>query len=83
MVDAMLWGEPWRLTLNDLLTGVPRDDAKGRDRIRLAKTLMAYARSNPDPIGGRLMPAIVYDPQTGHRAFAAALRALRESTPEK
>jgi hypothetical protein len=76
LVDAMLWGEPWRLTLNDLLTGVPRDDARNPERERLAKTLMGYARSNPDPIRGKLMPVIVYDPQTGHRAFAATLRAL-------
>jgi hypothetical protein len=79
VVDAMLWGEPWPLTLNDLLTGMPRDDPKGPERERLAKTLMAYARSNPDPIRGRLMPAIVYDPQTGHRAFAQTLRAIREA----
>jgi hypothetical protein len=77
LVDAMLWGEPWALTLNDLLTGVPRDDPKGPERERLARTLMGYARSNPDPIRGRLMPAIVYDPQTGHRAFAQTLRALK------
>ena len=76
LVDAMLWGEPWRLTLNDLLTGVPRDDPKGPERQRLAKTLMGYARSNPDPIRGKLMPVIVYDPQTGHQAFAATLRAI-------
>ena len=50
---------------------------RGQERIRLATTLMGYARSNPDPIRGRLMPAIVYDPQTGHRAFAETLRALQ------
>jgi hypothetical protein len=43
----------------------------------LATTLMDYARSSPDRIGGRLMPAIVYDPIAGRRAFANTLRDLR------
>ncbi len=38
---------------------------------------MAYARSNPDRIRGRLMPVIVYDPESGHRAFALAMRKMR------
>ena len=34
----------------------------------LAKTLVAYARSSPDKIRGRLMPVIVYDPRAGRDA---------------
>ena len=37
---------------------------------------MAYARSNPDRIRGQLMPVIVYDPQTGRRAFTVAMEKL-------
>ena len=43
---------------------------------------MTYARTNPDTIRGRLMPAIVYDPQTGRQAFAAALRQLKREASD-
>ena len=85
VVDAVRWGEPWTLTLNDLLTGIPRDEPPGDAKRRLATTLMGYARSSPDRIRGRLTPAIVYDPRSGHRAFALTLRQISEqasgSTP--
>jgi len=76
IVDALIWGEPWRLPLNDLLTGLPAEGAKSEAREKLAKTLMAYARASPHRIRGRLMPVIVYDPQAGHRAFAVTMRKL-------
>ena len=44
----------------------------------LATTLMGYARSNPDRIRGRLMPVIVYDPQSGRRAFTIAMEKLAQ-----
>lgn len=79
VVDAMLWGEPWPVTLNDLLssraTSSP-EAAPPEKRLALATTLMDYARKNPHRIRGRLMPVIVYDPATGRRAFTAALQAL-------
>ncbi len=77
VIDALLRGEPWDLSFNDLLTGVPRDDPRGESKVTLAKTLMGYARANPDRIRGRLTPVIVYDPQTGHEAFTAAMRKMR------
>ena len=43
----------------------------------LAKTLVAYARSSPDKIRGRLMPVIVYDPRAGREAFSFTMRTLR------
>lgn len=79
VVDAMLWGEPWPVTLNDLLTSrvdATPDAAPLSKRLTLATTLMDYARKNPHRIRGRLMPVIVYDPATGRRAFAAAMRAI-------
>ena len=55
----------------------PAGNVNTEVKTKLATTLMTYARANPDTIRGRLMPAIVYDPQTGRQAFAAALRQLR------
>jgi hypothetical protein len=49
-----------------------------RSRETLARTLMGYARTNPQKIRGRLMPVIVYDPEAGYRAFRLTLRRLRE-----
>jgi hypothetical protein len=70
VVDALLRGKPWDLSLNDLLTAMPRDDGRARSKETLARTLMEYARANPDRIRGRLMPVIVYEPRSGHRAFS-------------
>jgi hypothetical protein len=76
VIDAVLWGEPWPMTLNDMLTGVPGGETR-KSKETLAKTLMGYARANPHRIRGKLMPVVVYDPQAGRRAFAAALRAMK------
>ena len=78
VVDALLWGEAWDLSLNDLLTGVPRPGLEAGSQQLLATTLMAYARSNPDRIRGRLMPVIVYDLQAGRRAFTVAIEKLSQ-----
>jgi len=84
VIDALLWGEAWELSLNDLLTGVPRPStSSGRrgdadDKQLLATTLMGYARSNPDRIRGKLMPVIVYDPQSGRRAYTVAIEKLTQ-----
>jgi hypothetical protein len=80
VVDALLWGEPWRVSFNDLLTGL-RATSDGDERRRLASTLMGYARTHPDRIRGRLMPVIVYDPVAGRQAFGAGLRRLKELAP--
>jgi hypothetical protein len=77
VVDALLRAQTCSVTLNDLLTGLPRDEPDAESRETLAKTLMGYARSSPDRIGGRLMPVIVYDPSAGRRAFAIAMRKLK------
>jgi hypothetical protein len=78
VVDALLWGEAWDVSLNDLLTGVPREGLEPGSQQLLATTLMAYARSNPDRIRGRLMPVIVYDLQAGRRAFTVAIEKLSQ-----
>jgi hypothetical protein len=78
VIDALLWGEPWALTLNDLLSGLD-GERRNTARVKLVTTLMDYARRNPDRIRGRPMPAIVYDSRAGRRAFMAAMRAVREA----
>jgi hypothetical protein len=77
VVDALLRSAPWDVSFDDLLTGCPRDGAVAQSKERLATTLMGYARSNPDTIGGRMMPVIVYDPQAGRQAFAVTMKKLR------
>ena len=76
VVDALLWGEAWDVSMNDLLSGVPRAGLEEGSQQLLATTLMAYARSNPDRIRGTLMPVIVYDPQSGRRAYTVTMEKL-------
>lgn len=79
IVDALLWAQPWRVSLNDLFCGLPRGGETSDAKEKLARTLMGYARANPHRIRGRLMPVIVYDPGVGHRAFMLTMRRLREA----
>ena len=78
VVDALLWGKYWDVTLNDLLTGPPRAGLEEGDKQLLAGTLMGYARSSPDRIRGKLMPVIVYDPQAGRRAYTIAIEKISQ-----
>jgi len=78
VIDALLWGDVWDLTFNDLLAGSPPGEPKGETKGTLATTLMGYARSSPDRIRGRLMPVISYDPQAGRQAFGVAMRKMKE-----
>jgi len=82
IVDALLRGEPWNVSFNEMLAGntvrLDPDRAAG-DREALARTLMEYARANPDRIGGRMMPVIVYDPRAGHRAFRIMMEKVLAS----
>ncbi len=77
VVDALRRSAPWTVSLNDLLTAVPRGGPEAGGKVSLATALMGYARRNPDRIGGRRMPVIVYDPVAGRQAFAVAMRKLR------
>jgi len=77
VVDALLRGEPWRISFDDLLTGLPRGSERNPHKQQLATTLMTYARLNPDRIRGRLTPVIVYDPAAGRQAFGTTLRRLK------
>jgi hypothetical protein len=83
VVDALLWGEPWPLTLNDLLTELAGPEREGRTREALARTLMRQARAAPAPIRGKLMPVIVYDTQDGIASFEETLEALASHAPDR
>ena len=78
VIDALLNDRPYRLTFNDLLTGVPRETPLAAGKSDVAAMLMAYARDNPHRIRGRLRPVIVYDIQSGREAFSVAMRKMRE-----
>lgn len=78
VIDALLEARPWPVPLNHLLTAHVADPAESARRESLARTLMDYARANPQTIRGRPMPVIVYDPQKGWQAFSVALRKMRE-----
>jgi hypothetical protein len=77
-IDALIEQHLWPVSFNDLLTSLPDDPARSDYKEALAKTLMDYARANPQRIRGRLMPVIVYDPAKGRQAFSVAMRKLRE-----
>jgi hypothetical protein len=78
VVDALLRSEAWDVSFNDLLTAMPDGEPIAQSKERLAKTLMGYARANPDTIRGRPMPVVVYDPQAGRQAFTVTMRKLRQ-----
>ncbi len=78
IVDALLCGDPWLLTVNDLFTGVPRGGPADESKRVLATTLMTYARSSPNRIRGKLMPVIVYDPWSARQAFSVTMRKITE-----
>ena len=80
VVDALLRGEPWNLTLNDLLSGIPRLEPLDPLRRRLAETLAGYARSSPEMVRGRPVPAVNYDPRSGLLNFAKTIRIIQESS---
>lgn len=81
VADALLWGEPWDLTLSHLLVGSEAKGPRAEAKRKCAGMLTRYAQANPDPIRGRLLPAIVYDPPMGRRSFAAASRRLKDLFP--
>lgn len=78
VVDALFCSDPWRVTLNDLFTGVPHGGEEDSAKRVLAATLMTYARTSPNRIRGRLMPVIVYDPWSGRQAYSVTVRKIAE-----
>jgi len=77
IIDAILRGDPWTVSFNDLLTGPSGGPSRLGSREALANTLMAYARRAPQKIRGQMRPIIVYDPAAGRAAHQATMKQLR------
>jgi hypothetical protein len=75
VIDALFNAQSSCISLNDLLTGVPRS-RNGKEA--LTRTLMGYARRVPDKIGGRPVPVIYYDPALALRTYVKTLSTLRD-----
>jgi hypothetical protein len=78
VIDALLEAEGVKLTLNDLLSGVPRNEELRKQRQALASTLMKFARFIPDSVKGRAVPVMNYDPQAGLLSFAKTLTIIKD-----
>ena len=87
VIDAVLRGEPGHVTLNDLLSGLPKTTWSGKPaegREGLARALSTYAEQDPDDhIDGRPVPVIHYDPQLGTKNFIKTIATLKEHTLDK
>jgi len=77
VIDALLRGDAWTVSFNDLLTGPSGGRSATSSREALALTVMGYARRHPQKIRGQLMPVIVYDPVAGRVAHQSTLACLR------
>jgi hypothetical protein len=77
IIDALLRGDAWTVSFNDLLTGPSAGRSAAGSREALALTLMGYARRHPHRIRGQLMPVIVYDPVAGRVAHQSTMACLR------
>ena len=79
VIDALLRGDAWTVSFNDLLTGRSGGRSAIGSREALALTLMGYARRHPHKIRGQLMPVIVYDPAAGRAAYHGTMACLKAS----
>jgi hypothetical protein len=77
VIDALLRGDAWTVSFNDLLTGSSGGRSACSSREALALTLMGYARQHPHRIRGQLMPVIVYDPAAGRTVYQATTACLK------
>lgn len=77
VTDAILRGDAWTVSFNDLLTGESGGQSPLESRTALAVTLMGYARRHPQRIRGQLMPVIVYDPAVGRSVHLATMARLQ------
>ena len=76
VVDALLRGDPWTVSFNDLLTGSSGGAGAPASRQALALALMGHAKRHPQRIRGQLMPVIVYDPGAGRAVYRATVSRL-------
>jgi len=78
VVNAMIEGEGSKLTLNELLTGLPRTDETREARLNFVNTLVSFARSSPDKILNKAVPVINYNPYLGIRNYNKTISLIRE-----
>ena len=76
IVDALLRGDAWTVSFNDLLAGPSGGVSSLASRQALALTLMGHARRHPQRIRGQLMPVVVYDPGAGHAVYRDTISRL-------
>jgi hypothetical protein len=80
VVNAVARGESSITTLNDLLSGFPRDPEATRTKYAVMTRLMEYARLSPDTIRGRSFPIVIYDPLLGLRNYTKTINLIKELT---
>ena len=77
VVNAVARGEASFITLNDLLTGVPKSPEATRTKYAAMTRLLEYARMSPEIIQGRSFPMVVYDPLLGLRNYTKVTAYLK------
>jgi hypothetical protein len=82
VVNALVGRETSNLTLNDLLTGIPRGE-RGELKQKFAETLVGLARTSPDTIRGRPVSILLYDPYLGIRNFAKTISIVKGYTSDR
>jgi hypothetical protein len=78
VIDALLESEGIPITMNELLTGFPRNPQAHAARKAVASTLMRFAKFIPDQVKGRAVPVIAYDPHAGLLSFAKTFTIVKE-----
>ena len=80
VVNAVARGEASSVTLNDLLTGIPRQFDATRLKYATMTRLMEFARMSPEVIRGKSFPMVVYDPLLALRNFTKTMSLIKELT---
>jgi hypothetical protein len=80
VVNAVARGEASFVTLNDLLTGIPRQFEATRLKYATMTRLMEFARMSPEVIRGKSFPMVVYDPLLALRNFTKTTALIKELT---
>jgi len=78
VVNAMIEGEGSKLTINELLTGLPRTEETRNARVTFVHTLVSFARSSPDKILNKMVAVINYDPVLGIRNYNKTISLMKE-----
>lgn len=83
LVNAMIEGEGSKVSMNQLLTGLPRNDATKAARLPFVKTLASFAASSPDKVLNKMVPVIGYDPYLGIRHYNKTIKLISEYVADR